>query len=88
MYDLHTDLPFLLNRMGIDKCEKLVCIFYEKKLSCSYNSIKRSIKSWTIVKEVHSVIQFNQEAWVKPYIDMNNEWETNAKNDFEKDFLN
>ena len=36
---------------------------------------------------VHKVIQFNQKAWLKPYIDMNTELRKEAKNDFEKDFF-
>ena len=40
-----------------------------------------------ILKKIHRVIQFNQEAWLKPYIDMNTEFRTEAKNDFEKDFF-
>ena len=33
------------------------------------------------------MIQFNQKAWLKPYIDMNTELRKEAKNDFEKDFF-
>ena len=33
------------------------------------------------------MIQFNQKAWLKPYIDMNTKLRTEAKNDFEKDFF-
>ena len=40
-----------------------------------------------VLKKVHKVIQFNQEAWLKPYIDMNTKLRTDAKNDFEKDFF-
>ena len=40
-----------------------------------------------ILKKVHRVIQFNQKAWLKPYIDMNTKLRTEAKNDFEKDFF-
>ena len=40
-----------------------------------------------ILKKVHRVIQFNQEAWLKEYIDMNTKLRKQAKNDFEKDFF-
>ena len=36
---------------------------------------------------MHRVIQSNQKAWLKPYIDMNTKLRTEAKNDFEKDFF-
>ena len=36
---------------------------------------------------MYRAIQFNQEAWLKPYIDMNAKLRTDAKNDFEKDFF-
>ena len=39
------------------------------------------------LKKVHKVLQFNQEAWFKPYIDMNIKLRKDAKNDCEKDFF-
>ena len=39
------------------------------------------------LKKVHRVTRFNQKAWLKSYIDMNNELRNTAKNDFEKDFF-
>ena len=39
------------------------------------------------LKEIHRVIEFNQEAWLKPYTDMNTELRKLAKNDFEKYFF-
>ena len=46
LHNLHNDLPFLPERMKIDKCDKLVCNLYDKKLCCSHKSFKTSIRSW------------------------------------------
>ena len=40
-----------------------------------------------IQEKAHRLIKFNQEAWLKPYIYMNTELRTKAKNDFDKDFF-
>ena len=40
-----------------------------------------------MLKDVHRVIKFNQEAWLKPYVDMNTKLRTEAKYEFEKDFF-
>ena len=61
--------------------------FITKTLCCSHKDFKASTKSWINTKKVHSVVQFNQKAWLKPYIDMNTELRKKAKNDFEKNFF-
>ena len=88
LFNLHSDLPFLLERKQIKKCNKLVCTIQNKKKQCySHECIKTSAKSWINTKKVHRVIQFNQEAWVKPYINMNTELRKEAKKEFEKDYF-
>ena len=49
-------------------------------------SLTQALNYGLILTKVHRVIQYNQEAWLKPYIDMNTELRKQAKNDFEKDF--
>ena len=84
---MHSDIPFLPERMKIDKCNKLVCNLYDKKSYVVHiRSLKQALSHGLILKKIHVVIQFNQEAWLKPYIDMNTELRKQAKNDFEKDF--
>ena len=39
------------------------------------------------LKKVHRVIEFEQEAWLKKYIDFNMDLRAKATNYFEKDFL-
>ena len=34
-HDLHSDLPFLPERMRIKKCNKLACNLYNKEVCCS-----------------------------------------------------
>ena len=50
-------------------------------------SLKQALNHGLILKKVHRLIQFYQEEWLKPYIDMNTELRKKAKNDFEKDFF-
>ena len=72
--------------MKIDKCEKLVCNLHNKKKYVVHiKSLKQALNHGLKFKKVHRIIEFNQEAWLKPYIDMNTELRKVASNDFEKD---
>ena len=60
-----------------------------KKLRFSSKIFKASIKSWSSTKTFYRKIQFNQEAFLKPYIGMNTKLRRVGKNDdLEKDFFN
>ena len=72
--------------MKINKCNKLVCNLYGKKL-VHIRALKQALNDILILKKVHKVIQFDQKAWLKPYIGMNMKLRMEAKNDFEKRFL-
>ena len=88
LHDLHSDLPFLPKRMKIDKCKKLVCnLRNKKKYVVHIKSLKQALNHGLKLKKVHRIIEFNQEAWLKPYIHMNTELRKLAKNDFEKDLF-
>ena len=88
LHDLHSALPLLPERMKINKCGKFVCNFYDKNNYVVHiRSLKQALNYGLILTKVHRVIQFNQEAWLKEYIDMNTELRKQSKNDFEKDFL-
>ena len=88
LHDLHSDLPFLPERMEINKCKKLVCNLYDKKKYVVHiNSLKQAFNQGLKLKKIHRIIEFNQEAWLKLYVDMNTELRNAAKNDFEKDLF-
>ena len=88
LHDLHSDLPFLPERREINKCIKLVCNLYDKKKYVVHiKSLKQALNHGLKLKKIHRIIEFNQEAWLKPYIDMNTELRKLATNDFEKDLF-
>ena len=88
LLNLHKDLLFLVERKKIEKCKKLVCSIHDKENYVVHiRALKQALNQELILKKVHKVIQFNQEAWLKPYIDMNTELRRDAKNDFEKNFF-
>ena len=51
------------------------------------NVLKQALDHGLKLRKVHRVIEFEQEAWLKEYIDVNTELRKKATNDFEKDFL-
>ena len=74
--------------MEINKCKTLVCNLYNKKKHVAHiNTLEQALNHGLKFKRIHRVIEFNQEAWLKPYIDMNTELRKLAKNDFEKDLF-
>ena len=87
-HKLHRDLPFLSERMKINKYSKLTSILFDKENYVVHiRALKQALNHGLVLKKVHRVIEFKQEAWIKPYIDMNKKLRTDAKNEFEKDFF-
>ena len=88
LHDLHSDMPFLPERMVINKTKKLVCNLHNKKNYVAHiNMLKQALNHELNLKKVHRVIEFEQEEWLKKYIDFNTDLRAKATNDFEKDFF-
>ena len=88
LHDLHNNLPFMCEKMKINKVEKLVPNLHNKKNYVIHiKASDQALKPGLILEKVHQVIEFNQSTWLKPYIDFNTQLKTQAKNDFENDFF-
>ena len=58
--------------MKIEKVEKLVANLHVKtEYVIHIRNLKQALNHGLVLKKVHRVIKFNQNAWLKPYIDMN-----------------
>ena len=74
--------------MKIEKVEKLVANLHDKiEYVIHIKNLKQALNHRLVLKNVHRDIKFNQNAWLKPYIDMKTDLRKKAKNDFEKDFV-
>ena len=88
LHTLHSDLPFFPERMKINKCIKLAYTVQDKEnYAIHISALKQALNHGLVLKKVHRKIQLDQEAWLKPYIEMNTRLRTEAKNEFEKDFF-
>ena len=74
--------------MKIVIVEKIVANLHDKtECIIHIRNLKQALNHGLVFKKVHRVIKFNQNSWLKPYIDMNTDLRKKAKNDFKKDFL-
>ena len=68
--------------MKVEKVQKLVANLHDKKGIIIYiRNLKQVLNHRLLLKKVHKVIKFNQNACLKPYIDMNTDLKK-AKNNF------
>ena len=88
LHDLHNDYPFCPERVECNnKVEKLIPNLRDKtKYVIHYKNLMQCLKAGMKLKKIHRGIKFIESEWLKPYIDMNTNLRTQAKNNFEKDF--
>ena len=88
LQELYNDLPFLPERMKIEKVEKLVSNLHDKSQYVIHiRNLKQALNHGSALKKVHKVIKFNKNAWLNPYTGMNTDLRKKANNDFEKYFF-
>ena len=57
--------------MKIEKVKKLAANLHDKtEYVIHTRSLKQLLNHGLVLKKVHRVIKFDQNAWLKPYIDM------------------
>ena len=66
---------------------KLLCTLEDKDYYVlHYRNLKLYLQLGLQIKQIHSVLEFEQAAWLKPYIDFNTRKRMEAKTEFEKSF--
>ena len=63
LLELHNDLPFLPEIMKVEKAEKLVTNLHDKiEYVIHIRNLKQALNHKFVLKKVHKVIKFNQNA--------------------------
>ncbi|KYN15671.1 hypothetical protein ALC57_12102 [Trachymyrmex cornetzi] len=87
LHDQHIDLPFCPTR---DKPpgkreDKLLATLYDKqRYIIHYRNLQQCTRHGLRVTKIHRILQFTQSPWLREYIELNTQFRTRAKNDFEK----
>ncbi|KYN23239.1 hypothetical protein ALC57_04349, partial [Trachymyrmex cornetzi] len=87
LHDRNTDLPFCPTR---DKPpgkreDKLLATLYDKqRYVIYYRNLQQCTRHGLRVTKIHRMLQFAQSPWLRDYIELNTQFRTRAKNDFEK----
>ena len=76
----HNDLPLLPERITIRKVEKLVANLRDKNgYIINITNLKQVLSHGLVLKKLHRIIIFNQNVWLKLYIDVNTNLENSKK---------
>jgi hypothetical protein len=78
----------LLEGRKFVKSKKLVPNLNKVKYVVHYRNLKFYLGHGRTLRFVHRIVGFEQEAWLKPYIELNTHLRQQAKCKFEKDFSN
>ena len=71
--------------MKLEKVKKLVAYVHDKTENVIHiRKLKWALNHGPVFKKVLRVIKFNQNLWLKSYIDMNRDLRKKAKNDLKK----
>ena len=72
MHERHNDLLFLPERIKIENVEKLVANLHDQtEYVIHIRNLKQASSNGFDFKKVHIMIKFNQNAWLKTYININ-----------------
>ncbi|XP_036146615.1 uncharacterized protein LOC118646876 [Monomorium pharaonis] len=86
-HNAHIDLPFCpTHEKPPGKLQpKLVATLYDKKrYVIHYRNLQQCMRHGLRITKIYRILQFAQSSWLRNYIQLNTNFRTHAKNDFEK----
>lgn len=90
IHDLHSQFPFCAQHVVPENCtqRKLICNLENKERYVIHvKNLEQCLRHGLQLTKIHRVLEFTEQAWVKPYIELNTQLRAAAKNEFEKNFF-
>jgi len=90
LHDWHNDYPLAPEHKcpPKGKIPKLLCHLNDReKYVIHYSTLKCYLDLGMKLEKIHRILKFNQEPFIKQYIDLNTNFRSLATSDFEKDFF-
>ena len=88
LHDIHSDYPFLAEKMKVEKTAKLIPNLYNKSFYIlNERNLVQAIQHGLKLTRIHRAISYDQSNWLQAYINKNTELRKKSTNDFEKDFF-
>ncbi|XP_018406268.1 PREDICTED: uncharacterized protein LOC108782483 [Cyphomyrmex costatus] len=87
LHDAHADLPFYPTRAkppGKRDYKLLATVSDKQRYVVHYRNLQQCTRHGLCVTKIYRVLRFAQSAWLRDYIELNTQFRTRAKNDFEK----
>lgn len=87
LHEFQNNLPFLPGKIKTKKCNKVLFNQYNKRNYVPHiGTLKQALNHRLILRKTH-IVQFNQKAWLKRYVDLNTKLSTETTHGFEKYFF-
>ena len=88
LHNLHNDYPLAPERIVVNKVEKLIRTLRKKsKYVHHQRNFKQYLEMGMKIMKIRRGISFDEDAWLKTYIELNTKLRTEAYSEFEKDFF-
>ena len=89
LHDSHNEYPLAPERLKVNKVHKLIPnLINKEKYVIHHEYLKQYISLGLKLTKIHGGIKFNEQPWLKDYIQLNTDLRTKGTTDFEKDFSN
>jgi len=86
LHDAHNDYPLAPEHMQLSTRKLTPNLNDKEKYVVYVDTLRFYLEKGMVLKKIHRVVQFERQAWLKPYIDKNSAMRQQAKNDFDKDY--